>query len=506
MTYIEPKSAAERIGIRVDDVIMAVEGTTGRGYDHTLQLLTCGGTQPPKRPLTLTLLRPQQIINSPLHFSLGDEIKKASRILDAISSAPETDAMLELMRDAVGFIFMTTAKIGGPVSACGGTGILIARLPNGDWSAPVAVGSFGMSWGLQVGAAVADVMIVFMKPSALWPFMSDIGTDIHLGPESGIAVGPIGRTAGVSGGVHTNTEKIMHHLEKSTAGTSFRPSSMSGNDDPLENPFTQLVQPEQLQERAFKAKEKLSDGLDDVKELVVDMSRMPQDQLQAELKAEATRHAEAAAEKLRNLRPAYTYSHCKGLFVGISLEGTAMSVRHDINAQFYGKHSWTVADVAMALEGGIERPDEGRQSEATFPARNFYARLRDLTGCRAPAILKEQTIRPPAPQISVSTSQGEQRSAIGNSGSIRSSWQPPRNTWDHEQAEEPYNPFREVVSPHAAHQISRKKSLSSQQPKQQRERQRHSPQNQQSAKIPDCGDGGAFSIEDDEDGDQTLVV
>ena len=200
--------------MRVDDVVVAVDGVVGRGYDHLLSLLTSGGKKPPKRPLALTLLRPQQILNSPLHFTLDDEIKKAGRILGAISSAPETDAMLELMRQAVGFVFMTTAKIGGPVSACGGTGILVARLPDGNWSAPLAVGSFGMSWGFQIGAAVADVMIIFMKPSALWPFMSETGTDIHLGPESGVAVGPVGRTAGVSGGLHTNTERIIQRLEQ----------------------------------------------------------------------------------------------------------------------------------------------------------------------------------------------------------------------------------------------------------------------------------------------------
>jgi hypothetical protein len=36
---------------------------------------------------------------------------------------------------------------------CGkvGTGLVIARQRDGSWSAPSAIGTFGMSWGLQVG-------------------------------------------------------------------------------------------------------------------------------------------------------------------------------------------------------------------------------------------------------------------------------------------------------------------------------------------------------------------
>lgn len=426
---MEPGSASERIGVRLDDVVVAVDGIPGRGYDHMLSLLTCGGKQPPNRPLALTLLRPQQILNSPLHFTLDDDIKKASRILAAIDTAPEADAMLELMREAVGFVFMTTAKIGGPVSACGGTGILVARLPDGDWSAPLAVGSFGMSWGFQIGAAVADVMVIFMKPSALWPFMCDTGTDIHLGPESGIAVGPVGRTAGVSGGLHTNTEKMIQRLEN---GDTTDASSESGLESHADNPFAQLVQPDHLQEQAARAKEKLSDGFDDVKEIVTDMSRMSQDQLRAEIKAEATRKAEAAADKLRDLKPAYTYSHCKGLFVGVSLEGTAMSVRHDVNAQFYGRRSWGAEDVATALEGGLERPDViGTHPKATLAARDFYSMLRDLTGRHAPAILRGQGIRPPPPGSQQwkqprGDSSNDTRSAAETGGD----WRPPCDVWD----------------------------------------------------------------------------
>ncbi len=79
--------------------------------------------------------------------------------------------------------------------------LLVARLSDGEWSAPLAVGALGMSWGLQIGASLADVVVVIMRPSALEPFKQPEALDMHLGPESGFAVGPVGRAAGVSHGV-----------------------------------------------------------------------------------------------------------------------------------------------------------------------------------------------------------------------------------------------------------------------------------------------------------------
>jgi hypothetical protein len=36
------------------------------------------------------------------------------------------------------------------------------------------------------------------------------------------------------------------------------------------------------------------------------------------------------------LHPAYAYAHSQGLFVGMSLEGSVVTVRNDVNYKFYG--------------------------------------------------------------------------------------------------------------------------------------------------------------------------
>ena len=39
----------------------------------------------------------------------------------------------------------------------------------------------------------------------------------------------------------------------------------------------------------------------------------------------------------KGIAPAYSYSHSKGAFVGVSLEGSVIKTRRDANRNFYGK-------------------------------------------------------------------------------------------------------------------------------------------------------------------------
>mmetsp|Transcript_53341 Transcript_53341/g.107016 ORF Transcript_53341/g.107016 Transcript_53341/m.107016 type:complete len:555 (-) Transcript_53341:320-1984(-) len=370
VTWVEPGSVSERIGVQVDDVVIGVDGRGGGNYDRTLRSLTLG-----TRPLNLLLLRPQPALNSPLNFKMENEIDKACRILTAITSKPSRGGdleeleeagrgvMLDLLKDAVGLVFMTTIKVGGLLSGMGGTGILVSRLPDGSWSAPVAVGAFGMSWGLQIGATHADVMIVFMKPSALAPFCSAEGTDLHLGPESGIAVGPVGRRAGVSHGVaHLTTDQ----------------PDVGVFANPLQTPMIQSLG--QLQSESLESH------------------------------VERTQQVGAeVASRAKDVNPAYTYSHCKGLFVGVSLEGSVLTVRPDVNEAFYKRR----VAVGSALEGSLEKPLH------LVKAKQLYKQLRLLTGAAPPPLLV-------AAGISPYTSPVQPRSPPQAAGG----WAPPRDKWN----------------------------------------------------------------------------
>lgn len=67
---------------------------------------------------------------------------------------------------------MSVAKAGFVFSARAGSGIVIARLADGTWSAPSAVGTAGGGVGFQVGVEVAEFLIILNSRAAVKSFMS----------------------------------------------------------------------------------------------------------------------------------------------------------------------------------------------------------------------------------------------------------------------------------------------------------------------------------------------
>ena len=41
-----------------------------------------------------------------------------------------------------------------------GTGLVVAKLPDGSWSAPSAIATAGIGWGAQIGGEVTDFVII----------------------------------------------------------------------------------------------------------------------------------------------------------------------------------------------------------------------------------------------------------------------------------------------------------------------------------------------------------
>ena len=71
-----------------------------------------------------------------------------------------------------------------------GSGIVIARLPDGSWSAPSCIMTGGVGWGLQIGADVTDFVIVLNSEEAVRAF--SIGGNVTIGGNISAAAGPIG--------------------------------------------------------------------------------------------------------------------------------------------------------------------------------------------------------------------------------------------------------------------------------------------------------------------------
>lgn len=176
-------------------------------------------------------------------FSLPGEAEKAANILESFLADPgHPESALNSIPKAVlqrarGLAVFSVLKAGFMFSGKAGSGLVIARLPDGSWSAPSCIATGGVGWGLQIGADITDFVIVLNSEDAVKAF--SMGGNVTIGGNISAAAGPIG-----------------------TGGS-----------------------------------------------------------VQASLAHPA---------------PMFSYSKSKGLFAGVSLEGTALIERKDANREFYG--------------------------------------------------------------------------------------------------------------------------------------------------------------------------
>ncbi len=77
----------------------------------------------------------------------------------------------------------------------GGSGVLIAKRPDGTWSEPAFYTMGSASFGLQIGGDASEIVLVVRTQRGLESFYSD---DFKLGGDLSIALGPSG--AGTGGG------------------------------------------------------------------------------------------------------------------------------------------------------------------------------------------------------------------------------------------------------------------------------------------------------------------
>jgi len=241
---------------------------------------------------TIDPSHPRRLLNSPLAFTLGHEIRKAAYTLNNLlplpkrrlgvleSTMPYRNASeftteckdqcatvnlghvdgvripAQLLQHAVGLACITTAKAGlGLAGFEVGTGLVIAKNASGQWSAPSAIWCGGLSWGALIGAQVSDHVFCLMNQQAVDLFFRDSGS-VQLGADVAVALGPVGRA------------------------------------------------------------------------------------LEADVSIAVDRMA-----------PIYTYSLSKGLYAGISLDGKIVQTRADVNEKFYGKRV-----SARDIWGGVDIP------------------------------------------------------------------------------------------------------------------------------------------------------
>jgi len=129
-------------------------------------------------------------------FTLPGEAEKAAKILASFLADPgHPESALNSIPKAVlqrarGLAIFSVLKAGFVFSGKAGSGIVIARLPDGSWSAPSCIATGGVGWGLQIGADITDFVVVLNSEDAVKAF--SIGGNLTIGGNISAAAGPIG--------------------------------------------------------------------------------------------------------------------------------------------------------------------------------------------------------------------------------------------------------------------------------------------------------------------------
>ncbi|KAJ3302872.1 hypothetical protein HDV03_004502 [Kappamyces sp. JEL0829] len=149
-------------------------------------------------------------LHNPLPQSIDEDILKCAHIMEKFTkkelstqTGHAADKVIppNVIAQAKGIAIMTVVKAGFIWSGRTGSGLVVARLPSGEWSAPSAIGTAGMGVGGQIGAELtgtvrplsADFVIILNTQAAVDAF--SMGGNVTMGGNLSVAAGPFGRSA-----------------------------------------------------------------------------------------------------------------------------------------------------------------------------------------------------------------------------------------------------------------------------------------------------------------------
>ncbi|KAI8090819.1 hypothetical protein BDF21DRAFT_412267 [Thamnidium elegans] len=188
--------------------------------------------------------------NSPLPTDLAGECKKATKILNSfLDPGQGFDIIIppSILENSMGLAIFTVLKAGFLFSGRAGSGLVVARLPDGSWSAPSALFTGGIGAGGQIGAELTDFVLVLNTKEAVKTF-SHFG-NITLGGNISIAAGPIGRNAEASGSATLKHISAVYSYSKTRglfAGVSLEGSVICTRNDANEKMYGERYTAKQL--------------------------------------------------------------------------------------------------------------------------------------------------------------------------------------------------------------------------------------------------------------------
>ncbi|CCD23493.1 Lsb3p NDAI_0B04580 [Naumovozyma dairenensis CBS 421] len=158
--------------------------------------------------------------------------RKAAKILSSFVKPNQVfgaDQVIppEVLKRAKGLAVITVFKAGFLFSGRAGSGVIVARLNDGTWSAPSAIAMAGAGAGGMVGIELTDFVFILNSPEAVRSF-SEFGT-ITFGGNVSVSAGPMGRNAEAAASASTGGVAAVFAYSKSKglyAGVSVEGSAI----------------------------------------------------------------------------------------------------------------------------------------------------------------------------------------------------------------------------------------------------------------------------------------
>lgn len=203
---------------------------------------------------------------------------------------------------AVGLAIFTTARVGFNVSGATGSGVLIARLPDGRWSPPSGIQIHSLGAGFVIGADIYDCVVVINTKEALEAFTR---TRVSLGSDLAVVAGPWGAGGSLDFAAPASERKDKKGKEtEKPIDTQLQSPGFGGGPSPA-------VQPE------------VTTG-------VSTTTTVPQSTPQGSSKERKPSPLRQAIKL-----PTYSYVRSRGFYAGVQIDGTVITERKDANAIFY---------------------------------------------------------------------------------------------------------------------------------------------------------------------------
>ncbi|KAK3938843.1 hypothetical protein QBC46DRAFT_316934 [Diplogelasinospora grovesii] len=239
---------------------------------------------------------------------------------------------------AQGLAIFTTVRAGFQVTGASGSGILIARLPDGSWSPPSGIQVHSIGAGFVVGLDIYDCVVVINTKEALEAFTK---TRMSLGSDLAVTAGPWGAGGGLDWGI---------------------PQSEKGKE---KEKHDRLAPPtEQTQPTVTTGPE---------------VTATPAVSTPADGPPGSSKNRKPSPFREAIKKPVYSYVKSRGFYAGVQIDGTVVTERKDANAAFYGQ----VISVEKILKGEVPTA-HGTAANHMWPAgaKGLFETLKGAEGWR----------------------------------------------------------------------------------------------------------------------------